>query len=188
MQRLPGLAKENATLQLKVEKMRSTTTQLQSENEAIFVVTEERKMLRNQTRMVVINVTALKKHNLELETELSSKCEHAAAANMREDAVKSELASIREELVASHEEWSKLWWICLETVSQTQQREIDVNETLKVFSHNAAAVCAQNVLNCSRRIDEHVSKNYDRTKVECKSCDGQNACRFEAFKYRRGSR
>lgn len=66
----PGLAEKNATLGSKVERTRTATIRLQSESEAVLMVVDETRALRDQMKDVVTSVTSLGNGELELEAEL----------------------------------------------------------------------------------------------------------------------
>lgn len=65
LQTLPGLVLENATLQSKVERMRTATTPIQSEWDGFFMVKDEIRTLYNKTKGVVTEVKNLKQREIE---------------------------------------------------------------------------------------------------------------------------
>lgn len=80
LQTSEGLVEENATLQSKAERMRTATTHIQSESDAVFMLMDKIWGLFNKKKGVVTKVKNLKQRDLDLEAELYQSSQHATAA------------------------------------------------------------------------------------------------------------
>lgn len=92
---LPGLAEENATLRLKVERMRTATTHLQSESHAVFMVTDQIRVLCDNMEGAMTEETNPKQQELELKAKLRQNSKYATAAGVRKEMGKKELAIVK---------------------------------------------------------------------------------------------
>lgn len=81
--------------------MSTATKRLQSKSDAVFIVTDEIWALCDRTKLVVTEATNLKQWVIELEVELHQSSKHVTAAKRREDTVRKELTTVKEELAAS---------------------------------------------------------------------------------------
>lgn len=89
LQTLLSFDDKKATLPSKVEKMRTATTQLQLETDAVPIVKNDISELHGKAKDVVAEGTALKRLERELEAKLCKNSKHAMAVKMFEDAVKN---------------------------------------------------------------------------------------------------
>lgn len=76
--------------------------------DAVFMARDVRRVSRDKTKGVVRELTILERQKLKLETELRHGSEHATADKMREDAIKEELATVKEVLTAIRLEGANL--------------------------------------------------------------------------------
>lgn len=83
-----SLTDKNATLASKVRRIPLATTRLKLESCAVFLGIDEFRMLCDQKKGAVTQLTALKRFTLVLESELRQNRNSPTAAEIQEDEIK----------------------------------------------------------------------------------------------------
>lgn len=122
--------------------MRPVMTRLQSEKDAVFMVMDKTRAIRNKAKVVVTEVANVNSQDLKLEVELHHSSKHLAPAMERESAVG------RISLLSKGRFRQALWNAPIyegrnDMVSRIQLEETDMNETPYAVSTSLDSVCMQ---------------------------------------------